>query len=284
MRGFRAARGAATFALSTNSSSIFAFAQIQKRTVMQTNLSISAYSQALLFVLASSIFASCYFQEGAFSNKNNCLTPVGATVSRSFDTEDFSIVFVPDEWSEVTIEKGDNCQITFEGREEMLDAIELSTRDKALQFSLNKCFNSSDKLKVRMTLKTLQKLSNNTFSAPVHVRGFVGNALEISNDESAVMDFDVDYKHITCLMNRGKLILTGKTDALDGYFYTSAGLEAFGLEAKSATIVSNSIWKLEIKATEHLNVKINDSGSVYYKGHPAIDSTIVGSGRLIDAN
>lgn len=237
-----------------------------------------------LFILLSISFSSCYFNEGAFTNKNNCITPIGATVSRTFDTEDFTTVFVPDEWSELTIEKGDHCQVIFEGKEDLLDAIELSTKDNALQFTLNKCINGFEKVKVRMTMKSLQKLSNSTFNAPVHVRGFSGTTLNITNDENAVMDFDVDYKRITCQMNRGSLILTGKAEDMDGYFYSSAKLEAFGLEAQRVNLVSNSIFELQTKAIEKLVVKINDSGNIRYKGHPVIESTITGTGKLIDSN
>lgn len=237
-----------------------------------------------LFTWITISLSSCYFNEGAFTNKNNCITPIGATASRTFDTEDFTSVFVPDEWSELTIEKGDHCQVIFEGKEDLLDLIELSTKDNALQFNLNKCINGFEKVKVRMTLKSLQKLSNSTFNTPVHVRGFSGTSLNISNDENAIMDFDVDYKHITCQMNRGTLILTGKAEDIDGYFYTSAKLEAFGLEALRVNLVSNSIFDLQTKAIEKLVVKINDSGNIRYKGHPIIESTISGTGKLIDSN
>ncbi|MFN0174480.1 MAG: GIN domain-containing protein [Saprospiraceae bacterium] len=251
---------------------------------MQTNI-LNRRLQIVLFLsFICFTFSNCYFNEGAFGNKTECIVASGATVSRTFDMENFSIVYVPDEWSDVTIEKGTHCQVTFEGKENMLEAIDLSTNNDALQFKLNKCFQGLEKVKVTITMPSLKKLSNLTFNSGVHVRGFKGSTLDISNDESAKMDFDVDYEKIICRMNRGGITLTGKTDDLEAYFYTSAGMEAFGLEAKRASIISNSIWTINVRATEQLSVKINDSGDVYYKGNPTIDATISGSGRLINAN
>ncbi len=61
--------------------------------------------------------------------------------------------------------------------------------------------------------------------------------------------------------------------------------EGFSVETVDCTVVSNGTGKCEIFVTGELNVTIDGTGNVYYKGNPTnINLTNNGTGELIDAN
>jgi hypothetical protein len=75
-----------------------------------------------------------------------------------------------------------------------------------------------------------------------------------------------------------------KTDYLELSLLGSCSFKGFSLSADYCQVDISGSGNCEISAAKGLDVSIDGSGSVYYKGTPSIKDHISGSGLVIDAN
>jgi hypothetical protein len=237
------------------------------------------------------MFAGCYgdnYWGGTSPDDENCLTPEGAIISKTAEENKFTEIQIAGEWGKqayVTIEKGERYEVTITGKENLVEAMAVNSRNNVLEISMTECFNDVSKLKIHITAPALERVSNYAWGAEIQVKGFEGESLSISNDEFSHLDFDIHYKSVKINSSgSGKFTLTGQADKLEGVFRTHSYMKGFGLETKEADITSSTPLDIEVKATEKLTARITDSGNIRYKGHPAISEAITGTGKVIDAN
>jgi len=80
----------------------------------------------------------------------------------------------------------------------------------------------------------------------------------------------------------GKLHLNGKSDDVDIRVSGSSKIEATSLISENSHIQINGSGHIQVYATNSIDVQINGSGTVKYKGDPkSISQQINGSGRII---
>ncbi len=79
----------------------------------------------------------------------------------------------------------------------------------------------------------------------------------------------------------GNYKLRGTTDLLSISSYNSAWINADSLLAHKANIMNNSVCDIKVNVSDYLNAVIKNSGNIFYRGKPRIDSVITGSGKLI---
>ncbi|MBI3520767.1 MAG: DUF2807 domain-containing protein, partial [Bacteroidetes bacterium] len=101
-------------------------------------------------------------------------------------------------------------------------------------------------------------------------------------------DFRLDlntYRVVCSTHGNGDTYLTGVTDRLEGYYYGTNYLYAYGLSIKSYVFLdSYSIGHVYINAPENgtMDIIIDKAGNVYYRGNPAtINLTRNNKGDLI---
>ena len=75
-----------------------------------------------------------------------------------------------------------------------------------------------------------------------------------------------------------------KTDYLELSLLGSSSFKGFSLSADYCQVDISGSGNCEISAAKGLDVSIDGSGSVYYKGTPSIKDHISGSGLVIDSN
>jgi len=72
--------------------------------------------------------------------------------------------------------------------------------------------------------------------------------------------------------------------SLEVWLTGSGSLFGFPLQAEDCQVDITGSGDCEITANQHLDVNIDGSGSVFYKGKPSIREDISGSGRVADSN
>jgi hypothetical protein len=84
----------------------------------------------------------------------------------------------------------------------------------------------------------------------------------------------------------GTVMVSGsmETETLELSFMGSCSFSGFSLSADNCQVDIDGSGDCEITARNSLDVSINGSGNVYYKGTPVIRDHISGSGRVIDSN
>jgi len=82
----------------------------------------------------------------------------------------------------------------------------------------------------------------------------------------------------------GNVTISGSANSLDLVNEGSGDIRAFGFEVSQADLTLIGSGNAEVYCTNALTVLIEGSGSVYYKGNPTIETSIEGSGKVLDAN
>lgn len=75
-----------------------------------------------------------------------------------------------------------------------------------------------------------------------------------------------------------------QTDEFDLFLMGSGSFYGFELNSNSSHIEIIGSGECRITTANQMEVIIEGSGSVYYKGQPVIESDITGSGTIVDAN
>ena len=73
-------------------------------------------------------------------------------------------------------------------------------------------------------------------------------------------------------------------DQMKVYLLGSGGFYGFPLSASTCQVDISGSGNCEVTVDNDLDVVIEGSGSVYYKGSPSIEVDITGSGRVVDTN
>lgn len=107
----------------------------------------------------------------------------------------------------------------------------------------------------------------------------MSGAGSVDIQELHVRSFDAD------LSGSAELTL-GSGDVGAGSFDVSGSgdISAFGVTQRDVSLDLAGSANAEVTATGKLHVEISGSGSVKYKGHPAVTQDISGSGSITDAN
>ena len=82
----------------------------------------------------------------------------------------------------------------------------------------------------------------------------------------------------------GDIYLEGLADNVDIDITGSGWARTFNLPADFSNVRITGSGSAEVTCDNDLDVNISGSGDVFYKGHPQINSTITGSGKLVNAN
>ncbi|MGI8918785.1 MAG: head GIN domain-containing protein [Pyrinomonadaceae bacterium] len=74
--------------------------------------------------------------------------------------------------------------------------------------------------------------------------------------------------------------VSGQTSALDIEANGAGKIDAHRLRATKATVEANGVTKIEVDASEELNVTVSGPASVIYSGDPKLNKTINGPGSV----
>ena len=86
---------------------------------------------------------------------------------------------------------------------------------------------------------------------------------------------------VASVQGSGSLVLSGTCNFAEISVQSSGSFSGSSLKIRCAEVNSRGSGHTYVWVTDRLNVTIQGSGNVYYKGNPQIISNIKGSGKLI---
>jgi len=86
---------------------------------------------------------------------------------------------------------------------------------------------------------------------------------------------------IATVSGSGGLVLSGTCNFAEIAVQSAGTFNGSDLKIRDAEVICSGSGRIYVWVTGRLNVKIQGSGSVYYKGNPIVNSSITGSGKLI---
>lgn len=122
-------------------------------------------------------------------------------------------------------------------------------------------------------VNTLNAIQTNTIDLDVSGSGKMNlNALTAIRINSAIS-------------GSGKITINnGTSNSLYSKISGSGDLDAINVMTNSVNTNTSGSGTTKVYATQNLDVRISGSGDVYYRGNPAVNSDISGSGKIIHQN
>ncbi len=196
---------------------------------------------------------------------NNCLPGLGSIVTEEREVSNFHSVFssIP---ADIFITQGPQEAIAIEAQPNILGEIRTTVINGELRISLNRCINTTQAVKVYITIPEIQDLS------------LAGAGDIIGQNEWEVTDLKL------VLTGVGNFEIQGTTNTLDILMTGVGDIRAFDLISDSCVVEMTGVGNIEVYANVDLDITIIGNGIVYYKGTPAISSSITGMGSVVDAN
>jgi hypothetical protein len=241
--------------------------------------SLTIASVAFLFILALS--TSC--------TSDDCITGEGSIVTETLDLELFDALTLMGS-NNVSIKQGEIQEIKVTGYPNIIKELSRSVRNKHWEIRLkDACYKNAD-YSVEITIPYLTE-ANLTGSGNIIVHDFIeqgdqtfrllgsGNlSLAANSGTEALNVFLTGSGNVTTNADFTNL------KSLDINITGSGDFSGFSIQTNTCNIAVLGSGDGYINVRDELDITINGSGNVNYKGNPVITSSITGSGKVIDSN
>ncbi|MCL3779024.1 DUF2807 domain-containing protein [Prolixibacteraceae bacterium JC049] len=208
----------------------------------------------------------------------------GDLVTKEFKLEAFNGILV-DLKCDVEVKPSTIQKVVVTASENVIDDLDTSVRSGIWNIDFKDdgiaTINRHD-FKVVIEVPKLKKIQMES-SGTIKCDGFLtGDNLQLIYNSSGKVSVKSKTKFLNVNMDgSGSLELNGDVDELKILHDSSGNIEALGLKVKSCSIVHDGSGDARLYVLEKLKCNMDGSGDVFYKGNPAIEKTIDGSGQLI---
>ncbi|HRN74171.1 MAG TPA: DUF2807 domain-containing protein [Ginsengibacter sp.] len=210
----------------------------------------------IFFALSLSFLTSC---------KKNLIIGSGAIITETRNVSDFYNVAAYAN-TEVKINYGTAYKVEVKGYESLVPHLNTFVENGTLFVRFNKNVNVQDEdVDVRITMPQLKSISVYENGEAELLSAFpnMDNLKVLSSDRA-----EIDLK-------------AGSANLLKAELSGSGKIKGFGLLAKKVQAEMIGSGKIEVSVSDNLNVNIDGSGTVYYKGNPELYTQITGAGQVI---
>jgi hypothetical protein len=191
---------------------------------------------------------------------------------------------------EITLLNGETQKVIIEGREDMISDLEKRSKVVNGEWQLrlrNNCIVRGSEVKITLIAPGLKKLDIDG-NAKVFSEGKLSNLFknfEVDVDGNAEINLDMMVETFDVKIDgNAKLNLKGSTDQFDIDIDGNSTINGHDLLAKNGKLRIDGNGTANVNCQETLEVTINGSGKVCYKGNPSIVSKIDGVGKVNNCN
>ncbi len=196
---------------------------------------------------------------------DDCLRGIGPVTTELRDLGNFTGVqnSIP---ANVQITQGPVEDVRIDAPANILEEIITTVDNNTLNIRINECIEDLDNVNIFVTIPEIERL----------LLTGVGN---MNTTES----IEVEDLEIT-LTGVGNFSLKGRAEMLNITLIGVGDVNAFQFETNICNINISGVGDTEVFVNDELDVTITGNGSVFYLGTPTVNSTITGTGTVIDAN
>ena len=206
-------------------------------------------------------------------------------VTRSININSFTGIRLQTS-ANVEITEGEKFSIVATGPENIVSQIEALTidNDGILTILYEQVYRNTQ-VDISITMPSVQYLENRRTGKIVGRNTFKTENLNIKLLGTGNIEVAVDVVEVGVnLIGTGNVILSGKTSKLNDDHKGTGHLLAFDLNAEKVWLWSFGTGHIKVWAVASLECGLYGTGSIFYQGHPTIDSQIKGTGALVNAN
>ena len=160
---------------------------------------------------------------------------------------------------EVTCQK--ELSLEIEGDENVLDFVKTDVYNNILRLDRKQSFSTSELIKVRISVPNLEGLAVNG-AGDINIKGLNNDKFEIDTNGAPT------------------ITVSGTTKMVDIAANGAGKVDTQNLHAARAVVDARGVAKVDVDASDQLDVEISGPSSVTYSGNPAVNKNIHGPGKL----
>ncbi|MFC1724165.1 head GIN domain-containing protein [candidate division KSB1 bacterium] len=166
------------------------------------------------------------------------------------------------------------------------DYIKIYVRSRNLRIDFKSGYQVRDMdLTLNLTMTDIRELCTNSTGSILGQNKFISEDILLETNSTGDIELELEAENLTTLINStGDVRLYGSVNEHNAILNSTGDLRAFGFTSQKTVISLNSTGVAEVYVTGFLDVDIHSTGSLYYKGWPAIQRNITGIGSIINAN
>jgi len=169
------------------------------------------------------------------------------------------------------------------GEDNILPIIETYVENSTLVIGNEQSYSSRIGIKIYVSMEEIKGFTIAGASDIFGEEHFTTDELHLEIIGAGKIELGVTaQKMSTCILGSGELSLRGSADHHSIEIAGAGDINASDLEVKRYNITISGSGNCRIFVTEELYASISGSGTIYYRGNPAvINSTIIGTGQIV---
>lgn len=182
--------------------------------------------------------------------------------------------------AEVSI--GEQYLVEVSAQQNLLPIIQTREEDGVLRIFGSENYNSSEPIKIRITLPAVDQLNVSGSGSVKVITGLTAERLNISiggSGEVSCMQCSIG-KLGTSISGSGEITLGGKCDDWKADISGSGEAHAKGFTSNTLDVSISGSGTVTADVTTALNAQVSGSGDVFYTGAPTVNSSVSGSGSV----
>jgi hypothetical protein len=236
-----------------------------------------------LFLISLLLFISCSTDDGPTSSIT--ITGSGVLITEEREMDDFhSVVMNTVGDIMITQRSSSKCVVTVD--DNVAQYMETTVSNGQLMITAQDGVSLRDfDLTVNLNMNDIEILAINGVATIIGQNQFHADEIGLVVNGVGVMDLDLNAGVVNSSGDGvSNMILSGTADRHNHTFSSVTRLDAFDLDTDTTVIIISGDANAEVSVSSLLDVTITGNGRIYYKGNPTINTTITGTGQVIDAN
>lgn len=185
----------------------------------------------------------------------------------------------------VVLIAGKEGNITIKGDENIIPFVitEVENNKLSIYFEKNKSISYNSEIIITVPFEDINAVSLTGSGDVLSKKTITATNFEVKLSGSGDLILDVNAQQLsTSLSGSGDITISGKTKTLAAKIVGSGDIDCSKLESEDATVVVSGSGDLKVNCSNHLDAKVNGSGTIKYKSQPkTISKNIGGSGDIM---
>ena len=234
----------------------------------------------LIFIFCSALwlFSACD------SDEITCIRVSTNSITETRDISDYNGV-VMHSVGRLIVAQGPEYSFKISGPENVVSFTKTEIQNNLLIIGSDDCFNGEYELVIEVSAPQFDVINLAGIGSIETATPLSGDIIEVELMGIGTVDAEIIANTLqTTMTGQGTLIYSGSVDKHELVASGEFTLKSYNLITNHTVIDQTGIGVSEVTANETLSVKMEGSGSVLYKGDPAITSNITGTGKIVNAN
>jgi len=256
---------------------------------LKLNNELNLKTNKMKNLLKITLMLSFIFATSSCSTDDDCITGGGSVTTQTIQLESFSGIQSSGSDS-VIISQGDVQEVTVTGHPNIISRLKRNVSNGIWKAELEDgCYNDNNlEINIKVPNMNYVKLAG---SGNVVINDFINQqnmeiiiegsaSVELNNNQGA-QNLDISIEGSGYVIGNGSF---ENLESLDIQILGSGYYNAFSMETNSCRIYTVGGGYCNVFVNDNLDITIDGSTEVNYKGYPTITSNISGSGSINDVN